>query len=324
MTFDRDRFFAALAMVQQFPLRSSPSATATCPPASCLLPPALLFETFPPPPASCLLPPASLHLFQTLPSTNQTAWELLDQGIASPVVIAQSQTAGRGQRGRTWQSQAGGLYLSMGIDVTIAAALAPQLTICAAWGIAIALRQIPSQLSGTEAMIPVQIKWLNDLVLEGYKLGGILTETRVQGGTVTQAVIGVGINWCNPVPETGITLRSFLERQPIPLIESLELLAALVLQGLQIGLQRQHQGMGEPVDAAVDDAVDNLLSDYLRLLAHRDRLVPYQNQLHKIMGITPLGELRVQPLFGHNATELVEPHPEIVIKPGTINFGYPI
>jgi len=63
--------------------------------------------------------------------------------------------------------------------------------------------------------IPVGLKWPNDLMLCGRKLGGILTETKVQQGRITKAVVGVGINW-NPVPETGINLLSFQANQPAP------------------------------------------------------------------------------------------------------------
>jgi len=62
------------------------------------------------------------------------------------------------------------------------------------------------------------------------KLGGILTETKVQQGRITKAVVGVGINWANPVPETGINLLSFQANQPAP-IASLEMLAAVTLLG---------------------------------------------------------------------------------------------
>jgi BirA family biotin operon repressor/biotin-[acetyl-CoA-carboxylase] ligase len=296
MNFNRDRFLAAIAMIQQLPLAPSP-------------PHPLISHSHP---ASCLLPFA-FHLFDSLPSTNQTAWQLIAQDEILPVVIARLQTAGRGQRGRSWQSEAGGLYLSVGLEPTCAAECAPQLTIAVAWGIATALRSLPSRLSATETLIPVQIKWLNDLVLEGYKLGGILTETRVQGSTVTKAVVGVGINWCNPVPETGVNLQSFLERQPVPLIESLELLAAIVLHGLQSGYETWRTC-----------GIDGILLDYLMLLAHRDRPIVYQDQDYNIVGVTPFGELQVQPLSGNNALKLAQVHSAIVIKPGTINLGYPI
>ncbi|MEQ8956672.1 MAG: biotin--[acetyl-CoA-carboxylase] ligase, partial [Coleofasciculus sp. C2-GNP5-27] len=134
----------------------------------------------------------AIYLFDSLSSTNQTLWELLDRGTTLPtVVIAAQQTAGRGQWGRQWQSAPGGLYLSLALTTNVEACDSAQLTMCSAWGIAMALRCYG---------IPVLIKWHNDLLLLGYKLGGILTETRLSQGQITKAVIGVGINWSNPVP----------------------------------------------------------------------------------------------------------------------------
>lgn len=164
------------------------------------------------------------HIFETLPSTNQTLWELIDRGAApGTVVIALQQTAGKGQWGRRWESSVGGLYLSLALAPKLLASESAQLTLCSAWGIATALR---------DRAIPVFLKWPNDLMLSGRKLGGILTETRVHQEQISSAVIGVGINWTNPVPEIGIDLQSYLETQSTPSITSLEMLAAITLEGL--------------------------------------------------------------------------------------------
>jgi BirA family biotin operon repressor/biotin-[acetyl-CoA-carboxylase] ligase len=263
-----------------------------------------------------------LHVFETLESTNQVAWELMQAGIMGGiagegmVVIGLTQTAGRGQRGRQWRSPQGGLYFSVGLQPEVSADRATQLTLCTAWGLATALREIPSRLSGVANFIPVQLKWLNDLVLLGYKLGGILTETRVRGQQVTKAVVGVGINWTNPTPETGINLQSFLETQPVPLIESLEMLAAIALYGLSKGYHSWQQAGIEPI-----------LPWYLELLAHRDRPIPFQGQMGKIVGITSTGELRIQlelpeNVAGKGFQDLSRP--EVIVQPGTIRLGYPV
>ncbi len=168
-----------------------------------------------------------LHHFETVGSTNTALWELLAQG-ATPgtAVIAVQQQSGRGQWGRTWVSPPGGLYLSVAIAPNIPADQTPQLTLCSAWGVATHLRN---------SHIPVKLKWPNDLMLQGWKLGGILTETSVQQGTVTTAVIGIGINWLNQIPPGAITVyppQTDLTQKPI---QSLESLAAEVLQGLETG-----------------------------------------------------------------------------------------
>lgn len=287
MSFSQTRFEAAFRVVQ------------TC-------------GVFPALPGLAIVP----HIFDALPSTNQVAWELLAGESSIPVVIALEQTAGRGQWGRQWVSQAGGLYLSVGLTPNLAVEDAAQLTLCTAWGIATSLRTIPGRLSGISGAIPVQLKWLNDLILQGRKLGGILTETRLQQGHITRAVVGVGVNWANPVPEVGINLKSYLENQPVPLIESLEMLAAIVLYGILAGYHRWQQQGIEPI-----------LPEYLQLLSHRDRPITINGQTGTITGITPSGELRflpaAQPLTAlasqaGSSTSIVD----ILLKPGTISLGY--
>lgn len=240
----------------------------------------------------------SLHLFETLPSTNQTLWELLDRGATGgTVVIAAQQTAGRGQWGRQWQSTPGGLYLSLALTPKLQASNSAQLTMCSAWGIVTALRSYD---------IPVFLKWPNDLLLLGRKLGGILTETRVHQGEITKAVVGIGINWSNSVPESGITLQAFCEEQLSlrPRVTSLEMLAAIAIQGLNFGYQRWSE-----------QGIETLLPSYIELLDSLGRQVIFDGKPGIITGVTPSGELRVCINSGEIATE-------ICLKPGTISLGY--
>jgi len=250
------------------------------------------------------LPTVTLHVYDALLSTNQTAWEWHEQGAKSgTAVLALRQTGGRGQRGRQWQSEPGGMYLSVILQPNCPVDQATQLTLCTVWGVASTLCQVPGQLQGVSDRIPVQIKWLNDLVLAGKKLGGILTETRVQGQYVRSAVVGVGINWMNPVPPTGIALAPYLAASSTRLIDSLELLAALAVYGILQGYTHwQQKGMA------------GMLTDYEALMTHRDRPLMLENQPAHILGITATGELRVQ--------MAATPATEIWIKPGTINLGY--
>lgn len=243
---------------------------------------------------------SDIRILESVSSTNQTLWELLQQGAKSgTVAIATQQTAGRGQWGRQWQSTPGGLYLSMGIDCKSRIIQPPQLTMATAWGIASQLR---------EYEIPVQLKWPNDLILNGRKLGGILTETKISQQQITQAVIGVGINWNNVVPETGINLQSFLSESTDPTkVQSLELLAALVIRGIELGLQLCLQGH-----------IKHLLKGYTELLNSLGRPVEIDGNSGTVVGVTPTGELRVQ-LNSINGSGC---NREVSLKPGTINLGY--
>jgi BirA family transcriptional regulator, biotin operon repressor / biotin---[acetyl-CoA-carboxylase] ligase len=242
--------------------------------------------------------PFSIQLFDRLDSTNQTLWEQVDRGaVPGTVAIAREQTAGRGQWGRQWISSRGGLYLSAFWTPQISAARVVQLTMCSAWGIAIALR---------EWGIPVRLKWLNDLVLEGRKLGGILTETRLRGGIVTQAVVGVGINWTNPVPETGINLQSFLNWEMGGDLD-LDKLAAIVLRGLAMGWQRLQES-----------GIETILSEYETLLINIGQSVrlPNSQGFGTIAGVEPNGDLRV--CCNSETGETV------CLPPGSLRLGYPI
>lgn len=249
---------------------------------------------------SDLVKATEIYIFDSCSSTNQTLWELLQTDITStPVVIATQQTAGRGQWGRQWQSTLGGLYLSIGMNFNSVNILPPQLTMATAWGIATQLR---------EYNIPVQLKWPNDVILHGRKLGGILTETKMSQQQITQAVIGVGINWNNPVPKTGINLQQYLAKSTEPVkVQSLELLAALVISGIELGLKLCLQGK-----------IEYLLKNYLRLLNSLGRPVEIDGNSGVVVGVTPTGELRVQ----LNSIPGSATSREVCIKPGTISLGY--
>ena len=102
--------------------------------------------------------PFSLHILETVSSTNHILWDLIDQG-AEPgcVVIATQQTAGKGQWGHQWISSTGGLYLSLAIDPQqLPAKDSYQLTLASAWGVTQQLRNCGINLA---------IKWPNDVVL---------------------------------------------------------------------------------------------------------------------------------------------------------------
>lgn len=244
--------------------------------------------------------PLSLQVFDTLTSTNQTLWELVSQGaIAGTAVLALQQVAGRGQWGRTWQSPVGGLYLSVALTPQLAIADSAQLTLCSAWGIATVLRSYD---------IPVMLKWPNDLVVNGRKLGGILTETRVHHGQITKAVVGVGLNWANPVPETGINLATVLADQPQRSLDSLEMVAAIVWQGIASGYQHWQE-----------EGIEKLLPSYVELLTGIGHSVTLSDRQGTIIGISPQGELKLRLAPTDSEPTLTT---EIMLKPGTISLGY--
>ena len=216
------------------------------------------------------------------------------------VVIASEQTAGRGQWGRQWLSPEGGLYLSFGFAPQLDINLGYQLTLATAWGIAEQLRKYG---------VDVEIKWPNDLVLDGRKLGGILTETKVCAGKITQAVIGVGINWKNPVPPTGINLHAWSSQGNSANIPCLEKLAAVILLGIHSGIQ-----------CLEGEGVNILLSRYIKLLSNMGDTIYVNDELSgTVVGVTEAGNLHIRRSSGGNITETPA---SIYLEPGTISLGY--
>jgi BirA family biotin operon repressor/biotin-[acetyl-CoA-carboxylase] ligase len=126
-----------------------------------------------------------LHYYHQLPTTMETAKELVNKGAAEgTVVIADTQIAGRGRLARTWLSPEGSLAMS--VILKPALKNLPQLVMIASLAVVRAIKQI----TGHET----QIKWPNDVMLKGKKVCGILIENEVKGGKVNFAVIGIGIN----------------------------------------------------------------------------------------------------------------------------------
>ena len=138
------------------------------------------------PRARALLTELGLH--GEIDSTNTEALRRLDAGVGSGVVIsAEQQTAGRGRRGRSWVSPfAGNLSVSTIWEFTGGPEVLEGLSLAA--GVAVAEALVAVEVDG------VQLKWPNDILHGGAKLGGILIETSGGGSGPVAAVVGIGIN----------------------------------------------------------------------------------------------------------------------------------
>ena len=125
--------------------------------------------------------------FDTLDSTQSCGKELAKkEHVHGTLIIAESQTSGKGRRGRVWQTQEGSaIAMSLCLEPKLRTDHAAGLTLVMALAVAEAIREV----AGAEP----QIKWPNDIVLNGKKICGILTEMCLkEGGYVV--IIGVGIN----------------------------------------------------------------------------------------------------------------------------------
>ncbi len=146
-----------------------------------------------------------LKHFPSVASTNDLALEAAQAGARHGVWIADEQTAGRGRGGHTWHSAPGhGLYMTSLISPPIPMQSAQRLSL----KVAIAVQTAIVSVTNFRRPDQIDIRWPNDLLLNGKKVGGILIETAAQPATASSttpafsptmlryAVIGVGVN-CN-------------------------------------------------------------------------------------------------------------------------------
>jgi BirA family biotin operon repressor/biotin-[acetyl-CoA-carboxylase] ligase len=130
----------------------------------------------------------SVHYFDYLSSTNDLAMQLGMQGApGGTLVVAESQTKGRGRLGRSWFSpKYKGLYFSLLLKPSITPESSPVLTILVSVSMAEAIKEVTG--------LDIQIKWPNDLFLGNKKLAGILTEMNAEADKINFMVMGVGLN----------------------------------------------------------------------------------------------------------------------------------
>lgn len=137
--------------------------------------------------SECEIGKKIVHYFVT-DSTNTRALRLAQQGAPhGTAVAAEEQTAGRGRLGRSWYSEKGsGLYVSIILRPALPPSAAPILTLLAG----LAAHEAVAEASGQRT----EIRWPNDLLLNGKKMGGILTEMNAELDRVHAVVVGVGLN----------------------------------------------------------------------------------------------------------------------------------
>ncbi len=130
----------------------------------------------------------SLLCFDIVDSTNLEAKRQADEGAADfTLVIADSQSAGRGRRGRSWESaQEENIYMSLLLRPDFEPDKASMVTLVMALATARAVRDCTG--------LAAEIKWPNDIVIAGKKAVGILTELTLKGTFIESLVCGVGIN----------------------------------------------------------------------------------------------------------------------------------
>lgn len=220
--------------------------------------------------------------FDTIDSTNTKAQELAEKGYPSgTLVVADKQESGKGRRGRSWVSPSGtGIFMTLMIKPDINPNNASMLTLVAALAVAKAITSV----TGEEAMI----KWPNDIVVNGKKVCGILTEMNAQFDYINNIVVGIGINVHNEsFPEEISQMASSL------MIEAggKRFHRAQIIAETMSYFEQYYDTFLKTQDLSA------LVREYDKLLVNRNKSVrvldPKEPFDGKAMGITPKGELIV-------------------------------
>ena len=150
-----------------------------------------------------------IHYFPEIGSTMDAARELAKKGAEEgTIVIAEAQTRGRGRLSREWLSPEGGIYFTIVLRPRISPVYAPRINLMASVAVAATIRK----LLGLKA----ELKWPNDVLIEGKKVCGILAEMGAEMDVVNFVNVGIGINANTSVPQfkkTATSLKDMLRRE---------------------------------------------------------------------------------------------------------------
>lgn len=161
--------------------------------------------------------------YDEIDSTNNRAKEAGDNKTPhGTLFVADMQVAGKGRRGRVWQSPAGSsIYMTILLYPEISPLKAPQLTLVMAIAVAEGIKEVTG--------LDTKIKWPNDIVVNGRKICGILTEMSTEIDYINHVVIGAGINvnqddFPEDIRKTASSLKMELGKQ----VKRSELIAAIM------------------------------------------------------------------------------------------------
>jgi len=131
----------------------------------------------------------NIHQFPELESSNKTAFEMAQSKklFDSEIILADSQSAGKGRESRVWTSPVGNLYFSLILQPKISAQKISQISF-------VAITALRLMVEGLLANQKVQNKWPNDLLIDGKKVAGLLLESKISGQNCEFVILGIGLN----------------------------------------------------------------------------------------------------------------------------------
>lgn len=224
-----------------------------------------------------------LYYYPQIDSTNEEARRLAIKGEEEGALVwAAEQTAGRGRRGRSWEAaKEESLLMSALLRPLVPVASASMLTLVQA----LAVRSAIEKVCGLKTMI----KWPNDLVSNGKKLCGILTELQLQGSEIDFVILGTGINvnqesFPKDLEKTATSLKKELKGEKVEI--------RLLLEEISREFEAFYERFLERKDLSL------LKEEYEKYLINKNRQVkvlePTGEFTGKALGISPKGELLVE------------------------------
>ena len=207
-----------------------------------------------------------IHHFDSLDSTMNEAFRLgMDGAPEGTVVVAETQSKGRGRLGRVWTSPKGkGLYFSIILRPACAPSEAARLTLLAA----VAVGEAVETNTGTQA----RIKWPNDLLLNGKKFCGILTEMNAETDRVRFVIVGIGLNVnaaVSQIPSDATSLK---------IAQGRAIIRVALLQEILRAFEARYQGM-------LKDGYAGVLSEWRKRSAMDGRKVRFVDRGRETAGV---------------------------------------
>lgn len=220
--------------------------------------------------------------FEELGSTNiQAKLEAENGAVEGTLVVADMQTAGRGRSGRSWNSPAGtNVYFTLILKPAYAPDKASMVTLV----MALAVAEGIYETCGVEA----EIKWPNDVVVNGKKVCGILTEMSAERDIIRHVVIGVGVNvGLQEFPPEIAAAATCLQAEC-----GREVSRAALVANIMKAFEKNYESFRQNTD------LSGILEKYNRLLVNRDREVRVLDPKGEFRGIArgidESGELLVE------------------------------
>jgi BirA family biotin operon repressor/biotin-[acetyl-CoA-carboxylase] ligase len=228
------------------------------------------------------LPLGGIRYFDSVGSTNELAARWAQAGAAHlSLIVADEQTSGRGRQGRRWFTARGSALAFSLILRQVPTENTAHLTALGALAVCETLN------SALNPVLPAQIKWPNDVVATRRKLAGVLVEARWQGGQLSDAILGVGVNVSTDSlpPESELNFPATCVQEVVSApVDRWELLKAIL--GVTLELLPQAGS-----------------ADFLRAWEHRLAFRGEQVRVlqdggevisGRLIGLTPIGALRLR------------------------------